>query len=208
MQTVVNSDRVLMHLRPYSGNTADSTKELDTLEALESRIDVKRSTVVADYKLVNANIVRKMARMGVGFVSKVPVGFSNKIRNDIVYSTRQKYSDPCLDIKGWSVYDTDAVAVGRKLRFIACRNESAVRKKRKHLANKIRILSQDSLDALSRKKFKCEQDARKAFEEMARMIERKGPYSAVAEYEPFETYDRGTKRGRPCKGEEPVRKTE
>lgn len=208
MQTVVNSERVLMHLRPYSGNTSDFTMNLDTLATLEKRIDVTRSTIVADCKLVNSIIIKKMLKMEVGFVSKVPEGFADKIRSNILYSVRQGYTDPCRQITGWSVYDTDAVAEGKELRFIACRNESAVRKKMRHLTTKVRATSQSTLDTLSRKTFMCEKDARKAFEETVKRIEKKGPYSAIAEYEPFETYDRGNKRGRPRKGEEPERRIE
>ena len=83
-----------------------------------------------------------------------------------------------------------------------------MKKKRKHLENKVRAVSQTALDKLSDKTFRCVHDAEKAFNDVVRRIKKKGPYSAIAEYVPFETYDRTRRKGRPPKGEEPERRTE
>lgn len=208
MQTVTNSERVMMFLKPYSGNVSDGNMDLDTLLSLKDRVDVTRTTIVADNKLVNARIIREMLDMGIGFVSKVPANFCDKVRDKVLYSSGQGVMDACPDIGGWSVYDTDSIVDGEILRFVACRNEKAVRKKRRHIETKEREKVQDALDRLSRKGFSCEADARRAFDEVVSRFSKRTPYSAVAEYVSFETYDRGNRRGRPKKGEEPERRME
>lgn len=208
MQTVTNTDRVMMFLKPYSGNTSDGNMDLDTLMSLKDRMDVSRTTIVADNKLVNARIVKEMVGMDVGFVSKVPVNFCDKVRDKVLYSSGQGVMDACPDMDGWSVYDTDSEVDGKVLRFIACRNEKAVRKRRRHIETKDREKVQKALDALARKEFSCQADAKKAFDATVAKYRRNTPYSAIAEYVPFETYDRGDRRGRPRKGEEPERRTE
>ncbi len=208
MQTVTNTERVLMFLKPYSGNTSDGNMDLDTLMSLKDRMDVSRTTIVADNKLVNAKIVREMRAMDVGFVSKVPTNFCDKVRDKVLYSSGQGVMDACPDLEGWSVYDTDSKVEGKDLRFIACRNERAVRKKRRHIETKDREKVQKALDTLARKEFSCQADAKKAFDATIEKYRRNTPYSAIAEYVPFETYDRGNKRGHPKKGEEPKRRTE
>lgn len=208
MQTVTNTDRVMMFLKPYSGNTSDGNMDLDTLMSLKDRMDVSRTTIVADNKLVNARIVKEMIGMDVGFVSKVPTNFCDKVRDKVLYSSGQGVMDACPDMDGWSVYDTDSEVDGKVLRFIACRNEKAVRKRRRHIETKDREKVQKALDALARKEFSCQADAKKAFDATVAKYRRNTPYSAIAEYVPFETYDRGDRRGRPKKGEEPERRTE
>lgn len=208
MQTVTNTDRVMMFLKPYSGNTSDGNMDLDTLMSLKDRMDVSRTTIVADNKMVNARIVKEMVGMDVGFVSKVPVNFCDKVRDKILYSSGQGVMDACPDMDGWSVYDTDSEVDGKVLRFIACRNEKAVRKRRRHIETKDREKVQKALDALARKEFSCQADAKKAFDATVAKYRRNTPYTAIAEYVPFETYDRGDRRGRPKKGEEPERRTE
>lgn len=208
MQTVTNTDRVMMFLKPYSGNTSDGNMDLDTLMSLKDRMDVSRTTIVADNKLVNARIVKEMVGMDVGFVSKVPTNFCDKVRDKVLYSSGQGVMDACPDMDGWSVYDTDSEVDGKVLRFIACRNEKAVRKRRRHIETKDREKVQKALDALARKEFSCQADAKKAFDATVAKYRRNTPYSAIAEYVPFETYDRGDRRGRPKKGEEPERRTE
>ncbi len=208
MQTVTNTERVMMFLKPYSGNTSDGNMDLDTLNSLKDRMDVSRTTIVADSKPVNSKIVKEMLAMDVGFVSKVPINFCDKVRDKILYSSGQGVMDASPDLEGWSVYDTDSKVDGKDLRFIACRNEKAVRKRRRHIETKEREKVQKALDTLARKEFSCEADAKKAFDSVIAKYSKRTPYSAIAEYVPFETYDRGNRRGRPRKGEEPERRTE
>lgn len=209
MQTVTNSSRVLMYLRPYSGNASDGKMDLDTIGAMKGRIDLSRNTIVADCKLVNGKIIDELCGIGAGFVSKVPANYGGKVRERVLGKVRISDMTACKGRnEGWLVSDLDETVDGKRFRFIVCRNQKAVDKSPRHIETKEKQTVQSALDRLCSKTFMCEADAKKAFEHTVGKYRKKTPYSAIAEYIPFETYDRSDRRGRPKKGEEPERRTE
>lgn len=118
---VADGNRVLRYLRTYSGNTGDAEMDADALEFLRTHIDTGRSVCVADCKIVSKALVEGMCAMGLGFVSRCPEGFSEKVRETIVRSVGSSYLEESSLGEGYGTYDTDADTVCGPLRFIAYR---------------------------------------------------------------------------------------
>ena len=118
---VADGNRVLRYLRTYSGNTGDAEMDADALEFLRTHIDTERSVCVADCKIVSKALVEGMCAMGLGFVSRCPEGFSEKVRETIVRSVGSPYLEESSLGEGYGTYDTDADTVCGPLRFIAYR---------------------------------------------------------------------------------------
>lgn len=84
-------------------------------------MDPLRSTIVADSKIVNTELIDLMEEKGFGFVSKCPESFGEKVKEKIVYSVLNSQMDPSTVRNGWEIYDCDATVGDRQLRFIAFR---------------------------------------------------------------------------------------
>lgn len=171
LQSVTDSNGIVCYERPYDGSTADSEMDRDTIAFLATRMDPRRSTVVADSKIVNADLVRMMGEAGFGFVSKCPGSFGSKVRDDIVYSVMQSTMEPSSYAPGWGVYDCDAEVDGVNLRFVAFTvpddGEHGVDYHRRQDGKRVA----DAMRRLGKRKFACAEDARRAFEEARRKLE-------------------------------------
>ncbi|TQS84421.1 MAG: hypothetical protein A3208_06910 [Candidatus Methanoprimaticola hominis] len=121
LQSVTTQKGILCYERPYDGSTTDAEMDRDTIEYLATKVDPLRSTIVADSKIVNIELIDSMEEKGFGFVSKCPESFGEKVKEKIVYTVLNSQMDPSTVRNGWEIYDCDATVGNRQLRFIAFR---------------------------------------------------------------------------------------
>lgn len=162
--TVTDGDRIMEYSKAYSGNTADPVMDRDTIAFLKANIDPKENTLIADCKLVNTELVSELVGMGMGFVSKAPSSFSDKVRDDIVYSVLNGCMDPS-SVDGYSVYDTEADTVCGKLRFVAFRSPKGTEKEMDYLERQGKKDAEKRFRMFVKKRFACEADAMLTFDE-------------------------------------------
>jgi len=162
--TVTDGDRIMEYSKAYSGNTADPVMDRDTIAFLKANIDPEENTLIADCKLVNTELVSELAGMGMGFISKAPSSFSDKIRDDIVYSVLSGYMD-ASSVDGYSVYDTESDTVCGKLRFVAYRSPKGTAREMEYLEVQGRKDAEKLFGQFFKKRFACETDAMMTFDE-------------------------------------------
>ncbi|MCL2607187.1 MAG: hypothetical protein FWD92_01330 [Methanomassiliicoccaceae archaeon] len=90
-------------------------------------LDPKENTVIAGCRLVNDPLIEQMQTMNIGFVSKLPSSFSDKLREHIVNSAISGIMDDS-SIAGYKTYDTESETACGKLRLIAYRSPKGTRK--------------------------------------------------------------------------------
>ena len=198
--TVTDGDRIMEYAKAYSGNTADPVMDRDTVEFLKANIDPQENTLIADCKLVNAELISELLSMGLGFISKAPSSFSDKVRDGIVYSAVNSWMD-VSGLDGYSVYDTEADTVCGKLRFVAYRSPKGTAEEMDYLERQGRKDAEKLFRPFVRKRFACETDAVMMFDET---LSRHKGSAYVISGTPVaieETVRRET-RGRPPKGTE------
>lgn len=198
LQSVTDQNGILLLQRAYDGTVSDSEMDRDTVEFLADRVDTGRSTLVADSKLVNEPLIMLMAERGFGFVSKCPLNFGDKIREEIEYSVLCSGMDPSSYCDGWEVYDCDAVVDGIPLRFVAYRTSEGP----EHDIEYLRVQGEREVSKVfkpfEKKLFACEEDARRTFDDA---LEGLGPsaYIVTAETRAVKMTASYGKRGRPPK---------
>ena len=193
--TITDGDRILEYCRAYSGNTADSVMDSDTLDFLKEHSDSK-DIIIADCKLVNSILIRKLASMDSRFISKLPASFSNRIRDDIVYSALNSDFNPST-IERYSVYDTVADTECGKLRFIAYRSPKGTRQAMDYLERQGDKETEKRFACFRKKRFACEEDALRSFGE-AMATHRDNAYIVKGTPVKIETPERRPTRGRPA----------
>ena len=199
--TVTDGDRILEYCKAYPGNAADSVMNKDTIEFLRTCIDPHENVVIADCKLVNSDLIAMLLDMGMGFVSKVPVIFSEKIRDKIVASAAGSEMD-ASSIKGYRTYDTEAETVCGKLRFIAYRSPKGTERAMDYLERQGKRDAEKLFKPFLNKGFACEADAISAFEDALK--KHKGSaYTVAGKAVMIEETVRREARGRPPKGSPP-----
>lgn len=81
-----------MDYKAYSCNTSDVVMYMDNLEFLKVHLDPKDDTVILDSKLVNENLITSVNRIRMGFISKVPAIFSEKVRDEFAVDVSWEFS--------------------------------------------------------------------------------------------------------------------
>lgn len=161
---ITDGNRVLRYLKAYSGNTSDVIMDAEALNFLLERVDPKTSVCIADCKLVTKDLVSLLCSSGIGFISKCPSGFSDKVRDEIIYSIESSYFDDSNLGDGYGTYDTDADTVCGKLRFIGFKTP----KDKKHQLQYYRTRGEELLTKafakVRRAKYGCSGDASMAAE--------------------------------------------
>jgi transposase len=193
--TITDGDRIMEYCRAYSGNTADSAMDSDTLDFLKEHSDSK-DIIIADCKLVNSALIRKLASMDARFVSKLPESFSNRIRNDIVYSALNSDLDPST-VEGYSVYDTVADTECGRLRFIAYRSPKGTRQATDYLRRQGGKETEKRFACFRKRRFACEEDALRSFGEVT-AAHKDSAYIVKGTPVRIETLERRPTRGRPA----------
>ena len=200
MICVTDSNGLLRCQIPYSGNASDVVMDRDMIEFLSEKVECLRSTVVADSKMANMETVNMLHEKGLGFVTKCPASFAEKVRERVLKMSEGKMR-PFEGRKGASVYDTDAVAGERTLRFVAYNlgtdEKEGVDFYLKDGEKKLKSV----LGKLMRTEFSCRPDAERALEEAIAACGGVA-YDISAKVVPYEVRPRRPVRGRPPKGAE------
>lgn len=198
--TVTDGDRVLEYCRAYSGNTSDVVMNADTLEFLRTHLDPRNDTVIADSKLVNENLIASVNRMGMGFISKVPAIFSEKVRDTIVQSALSGLMDDAGD--GYQVYDTEADTVCGRLRFIAYRSPKGTGRAMDYLRRQGLKDAERRFKPITKRTFACREDASRSLEEVMGS-HRDSAYDVIADIVGKDVVQKRASRGRPPKDTPP-----
>jgi len=196
--TVTDGDRILEYSKAYSGNTADPVMDRETLEFLKRSLVPSENTVIADCKLVNTSLITEMNDMGMGFISKLPAIFSDKVKEKVISSASSGVMD-VSSLSGYETYETEHETVCGKLRFIVYRSPGGIRKEMEYLKRQGRCDAEKRFKVFSKKKFACEADARLMFGEI---LGKHRDNAYIVSGEPIRTDEiiRRDSRGRPPKG--------
>ena len=210
--TVTDENGAVCYEKPYDGATADSEMDRHAIEFLSSKTDPRETTLIADCKVVTAPLIGLMLEKGFGFVSKCPENFGRKIRDEIVHSVSTGTMDPSSVRDGWEIYDTDAdteisKGVFRKLRYVAFRTTEDISGGIGYLRDQGLKEAQARFGRFSSRTFNCEEDARRAFADAMRE-HTDSAYSVSGNVVPVEIDMGYGHRGRPRKGEQPLKRTE
>jgi len=200
--TITDGDRVIEYCRAYSGNVADPVMDSDTLDFLKEHSDTK-DIIIADCKLVNSSLIRKLISMDARFISKLPDPFSDRVRDGIVYSALNSDLDPS-SIEGYSVYDTVADTECGKLRFIAYRSPKGTRQAMDYLRRQGGKEAYRRFACFSKRLFPCEEDAMRTFNEVLG-THRDNAYIVKGTPRKVGSIERRTSRGRPSADSPPPR---
>lgn len=192
VQAVVNGNGIMLYGKPYSGTVSDPKMNGETLGFMESHIDCSRSTVIADNKLTNLNLIQQMMGLGLGFISKVPESFCNHIQNDIVRSAVTGIMDEVEGMPGRFVYDTDSPVTlpngsVLNLRYVAFRLPNGITRATEYLTNTGVKKAGAKFRALGKRRFDSEERAMAAFDKLLEDLD--GVYTA----EPVFEFDEGRK---------------
>jgi len=202
--TVTDGNRVLRYLRAYSGNTSDTVMDKDVLEFLYRNVDPKESTVVADCKLVSADLIRGLQRSGMGFISKCPKNFSEKVRESVVRSAESGGLDDSVLGEGYGVYDTDAETECGTLRFIAYRTPHDREDGMRFLEEDGERRAAKAFTKFRHSSYHCPEDAEDAVLDAVRGLGNIA-YAILYAVREEEHILRRKKRGRPAKDSAPPR---
>lgn len=197
---MADGNRVLRYMRAYDGNTSDYAMNRDAVAFLKENADPKVSTVVGDSKIASREPVSSLIGSGFAFVTKCPENFSDKVREDIVYSVKHGYMDGSALGDGYGTYDTRADTVCGNLRFVGYRTpknrSKSIAYYREHGERQIakKILP------LARKEFFCRDDALASFAQAVSGL-KDNAYRISASAEEIKIPPKRKKRGRPPKNE-------
>ena len=170
VQAICDGNGLLAMTRCYDGNVSDIEMNRDSLEFLEKHIDCSRSYVCADCKLATSDIILRMMDMDLGFVTRCPLNFADKIHDDVVRSVMLGEMDESSIHEGRFIYDTHSEMEldGRivDLRLIAYRLPYALTEAKEFYRTKGLSDMGSKLTSLKRELFFCEDDARNAFQKV------------------------------------------
>jgi len=198
--TVTDGDRILEYCKAYSGNASDAVMNRNTLDFLKASLDPRENTVVADCKLVNGQLITELNGMGMGFISRLPSSFSDKLRDSIVDSAMNGVMDRS-SIAGYETYETESETTCGKLRLIAYRSPKDARKAMDYLERQGKRDAERLFKGFAKREYACEADAVKAFDD-AVAKHRGSAYVVTGTPVRIEETVRRDTRGRPPKGSE------
>ena len=148
-----------------------------------------------------------MFEKDIGFVTKCPDNFENKVRSDIMYSVSTGMMDPSTVRDRWCIYDTDAEMDGRVLRFVAFRTSTDIEAGVQFHRDQDLKEAESRFKRFSSKLFNCDIDARRAVDEALKGMS-DNAYDVEWSIESVEVSLGYGHRGRPRKDEVPVMKIE
>ena len=168
VQAICDGNGLLAVTRPYDGNVSDIVMNTDSLDFLAKHIDCSQSYICADCKLATAGLILKTMDLDLGFVTKCPLSFADRIHDDIVRSVMLGCMDESPEHEGRFIYDTHSeVELDGKtvdLRFVAYRLPHAYAEAAEFYRTKASSAMESRLVSLKRELFHCEKDAREAFD--------------------------------------------
>ena len=168
VQAICDGNGLLVSSRCYDGNVSDISMDMDSLDFLAKHIDCSRSYVCADCKLATSGLISKMMDMDLGFVTRCPLNFADRIHDDIVRSVMMGRMDESNGHEGRYVYDTHSEVEldGRimDLRFVAYRLPKSYSDAVRFYRTKALSAMESRLVSLKRELFHCDKDAREAFD--------------------------------------------
>lgn len=166
VHAVTNGNGVLRTSRPYKGNVSDMTMNDDMIEFLADRVDADKVVISADCKLANNVTIGRLLGLGWGFVTKAPSNFNGLVRDSVVSSAVTGVMDASSRHPGRYLYDTESEYGDRKLRFVAYRLPGSIEESLEYLTNGGSEAATKRISKFKSRKFFCENDACKAFDEM------------------------------------------
>jgi len=166
IHAVTNGNGVLRTSKPYGGNVADMTMNNDMIEFLVNRVDPDKVVISADCKLANNVTVDRLLGLGWGFVTKAPSNFNGLVKDSVVSSAITGVMDASPRHPGRYLYDTESEYGNGKLRFVAYRLPGSIDESQEYLRNGGFEIATKRISKFKSRKFFCEDDARKAFDEM------------------------------------------
>jgi len=171
VQALCNGNGIVMTSRSYPGNTSDIEMNRDTLSFIDTHLDTSKYTIIADCKACVSDIVGSIIDMGMSFVTKVPNSFSDLIRETIVKSALNGGMDESADYPGRFLYDTHApVTVGKgvkkDLRLVTYCLPNSYNEAKSYIETTGLSVIEKKLRILGHKRFYCESDALKAFNDI------------------------------------------
>ena len=168
VQAICDGNGLLATTRCYDGNVSDVVMDLDSLDFLAKHIDCSQSYICADCKLAMAGPILKTIDLDLGFVTKCPQRFADKIHDDVVRSVMLGWMDESPEHEGRFIYDTHSEVTlnGRTvdLRFVAYRLPHAYSDAVEFYRTKAFTAMESRLVSLKRELFHCEKDAKEAFD--------------------------------------------
>ena len=184
VQAICDGNGLLVSSRCYDGNVSDISMDMDSLDFLAKHIDCSRSYVCADCKLATSGLISKMMDMDLGFVTRCPLNFADRIHDDIVRSVMMGRMDESKGHEGRYVYDTHSEVEldGRimDLRFVAYRLPKSYSDAVRFYRTKALSAMESRLVSLKRELFHCDKDAREAFD-IVMGTDKEGIFSADVE---------------------------
>ncbi len=160
---VVDRNGIPVVSSSYDGNTSDITMNKDMIEFLARELDMKRCILMADSKLCVKDVLNSLISSGTAFVTKVPVNFDGKVKDDVIYSVLHSTMDPSDTRPGRSVYETDHMIDGHRVRLIAYLLPKAKRDSLEFIRTNGLKRFNKAMKTLSFRTFFCESDAMDAF---------------------------------------------
>lgn len=156
MLGAVNGERILRYYRPFSGSTSDKEMDAAAIEFLRTRVHPGNTTIVADNKLVDDNILHDLHTIGFSFVSKLPSSYSRLMRDLVIDSACGGIMDEDPEMPGYEFYDTDSIAGNAEekrhsFRFVACLNTRKVPPTAKRMRGKLSESAMVACDRISGK---------------------------------------------------------
>ena len=197
MMAVTDSNGLLRCHVPYTGSTSDVVMDREMIGFLSERIDCPVSTVIADSKMANAGTIDLLFEKDLGFVTKCPFGFAQKIRDEVLEESQGKLLQ--CKREGARIFETLRIVNGHGLRFVVyalgdsgdaefCRKDGEKRLKA-------------AFSKITGTEYNCEPDARQALEGAMEICDSVA-YDVTAQVVPYEVKVRRPTRGRPRKGSE------
>ena len=168
VQAICDGNGLLVSSRCYDGNVSDVIMDMDSLDFLARHIDCSESYICADCKLASAGLILRTMDLDLGFVTKCPLNFADRIHDDIVRSVMLGWMDESQKHEGRYIYDTHSEVEldGRivDLRFVAYRLPHAYADAVKFYRTKAKSAMESRLVSLKRELFHCGKDAMEAFD--------------------------------------------
>lgn len=167
---MTDSKGILCYTRAYDGNTSDKEMNGDAIDFLvrKSKETGRRFTLTADCKLCYDDLLERLERNGLGYVTKVPEQFDDSLRDRTVFHhvdemEEVEVPEGSKGPKGLHVCETSVEHGDVTRRLILFRLDSRTRQTAAATARKIAKL-EEKVGGLARRRFPSEGKAREFME--------------------------------------------
>ena len=168
--SITDEHRVIRYLSPDDGNRSDVSMDADAVDFLIGNVDPETSTVVIDSKGANANLISKMDKAKLGFVTKGPVNFSSCMKRRISLMAHIEGWTRSNVKEGHSFFDVDMMIDGeclesgqrapkKRMRIVAFRSEKMLSDRRASIWRRDESPAEKTAKALRSKRFDSKEDA-------------------------------------------------